>query len=747
MKIIRIFAVFAILAMSASSYATGIRLFTMVSKGKTPTLAIESTLPLKIDAEALAKARSMKSIYVDDIQLPAVPGLPISVDLELSEFSVIGPNTRIVIQNGDKETEGAMPTVKTYRGKVVGDPNTHVVLCLTNDKVSGMIRFNGREQFTIGYDKTPSLAYVTVTSALTGVVGGGECAIDNEKLYDPTNSLEKFAKVKTSGKTPSQKPQVATKSATIAFDADKQCYDFFGDQTSLTDYLVARLAVISSVYESELDVALQLGRLKIYTTADPYTGTSLQPLLQSFTNYWSANNSSIDRTLAHLISKKIPGGGAAGLAWLSGLCKKNIGYAVTSIMGSTSFPSVDESVIAHEIGHNFGSAHTHNCAAYPPDGIDHCVAAEGGCSWTPQQVPGSIMSYCNNKEFTFDTPNDHRVIETIQSNINEAVCLGSVAGIETIPDALAFAGKTAIHNKKDSTFTGLIRSIGTVPLVISNLIIDPGTDTEFVLKSPKTFPITLQPNQSANVTVTFQPKFGAERTGQLTIYHNGAGSPSVVDISGIGAAPEVQELFGGIDYGVITYKKPIDTQFVYLRNVGDAPLTIYRKFIDGTDSNDWTIISNGAPETVLPNKTTFVKIRFKASHLDENSAFFNVEHDAFNSPMFVSLDANVSAFDTAQISVGNNAAAAGIKINISPNPSNSKVTVDISTPEALVGKEVILTVVDMLGKNVTALFDGKLTASSSHYSWQPESTVADGVYTLITTINGKSYTQQIVRVK
>lgn len=747
MKIIRLFAVFAILAMSASSYATGIRLFTTVSKGKTPTLAIESTLPLKIDAEALAQARSMKSIYLDDIQLPAVSGLPISVDLELSEFSVIGPNTRIVIQNGDKETEGAMPTVKTYRGKVVGDPNTHVVLCLTNDKVSGMIRFNGREQFTIGYDNTPSLAYVTVTSALTGVVGGGECAMDNEKLYDPTNSLERFAKVKTSGKTPSQKPQVATKSATIAFDADKQCYDFFGDETALTDYLVARLAVISSVYESDLDVALQLGRLKIYTTADPYTGTSLQPLLQSFTNYWSANNSSIDRTLAHLISKKIPGGGAAGLAWLSGLCKKNIGYAVTSIMGNTSFPSVDESVIAHEIGHNFGSAHTHNCAAYPPDGIDHCVAAEGGCSWTPQQVPGSIMSYCNNKEFTFDTPNDHRVIETIQSNINEAVCLGSVAGIETIPDAVGFAGKTAIHNKKDSTFTNLIRSVGTVPLVISNLIIDPGTDTEFVLKSPKTFPITLQPNQSANVTITFQPKFGAERTGQLTIYHNGAGSPSVVDISGIGAAPEVQELFGGIDYGVITYKKPIDTQFVYLRNVGDAPLTIYRKFIDGTDSNDWTVISNGAPETVLPNKTTFVKIRFKASHLEENSAFFNVEHDAFNSPMFVSLDANVSAFDTAQISVGNNAAAAGIKINISPNPSNSKVTVDVSTPEALVGKEVILTVVDMLGKNVTTLFDGKLTASSSHYSWQPESTVADGVYTLITTINGKSYTQQIVRVK
>lgn len=747
MKTFRLLAIFTILAMSASVYATGIRLFAPIPKSNMKPLAVSLTLPLKIDADALKQARQSKQLLVEDVYLQSSISTGMKVDLELTEFSVIGASTHIVLQNGDKEVDGAMPTVKTYRGKVVGDPNTLVVLCLTNDKVSGMIRFNGREQYTIGYDNTPSVAYVTVTSAFTGVVNTGECAMDNEKLYDPTNSLEKFAKVKTSPKNPSQMPQVATKSATVAFDADKQCYDFFGDETSLTDYLVARLAVISSVYEAELDVALQLGRLKIYTTTDPYSGTSLQPLLTSFTNYWAANNSGVDRTIAHLISKKVPGGGASGLAWLGALCRKDIGYAVTSIMGSTSFPSIDESVIAHEIGHNFGSAHTHNCQAYPPDGIDHCVAAEGGCSWTPQQIKGSIMSYCNTKDFTFDTPNDHRVIETIKSNINDAICLGSVAGIETSTDVVTFAGKTAIHNKKDSTFTGLIRSIGTVPLVISNIIIDPGVDTEFVLKSPKTFPVTVQPNGAANVTITFQPKFGAERTGQLTIYHNGAGSPSTVDIVGTGAAPEVTELFAGVDYGEMIYRKPVDTQFVYLRNVGDAPLTIYRKFIDGTDSMDWTIIANGAPETVQPTKTTYVKIRFKPTKTGSNSAFFNVEHDAFNSPMFVSLDANVTEFDTAQISVGNNLAAAGIKINVSPNPSNGKVTVDISTPESLLGKEVTLTVVDMLGKAVTTLCDGKLSASSSHYSWQPEATVADGVYTLIATINGKNYTQQIVRMK
>jgi len=115
--------------------------------------------------------------------------------------------------------------------------------------------------------------------------------------------------------------------------------------------------------------------------------------------------------------------------------------------------------------------------------------------------------------------------------------------------------------------------------------------------------------------------------------------------------------------------------------------------------------------------------------------------------LYVSLDADRNAFDTVQISVGSDMRAAGITMNISPNPSNGKVAVDISTPEALVGKAATLTIVDMLGKSVTTLYDGKLSASSSHYSWQPDATIAEGVYTLIATINGKNYTQQIVRMK
>jgi hypothetical protein len=53
----------------------------------------------------------------------------------------------------------------------------------------------------------------------------------------------------------------------------------------------------------------------------------------------------------------------------------------------------------------------------------------------------------------------------------------------------------------------------------------------------------------------------------------------------------------------------------------------------------------------------------------------------------------------------------------------------------------------MLGKHITTMFEGTLTNATSEFVWSPERSLADGVYTLIATINGKNYTKQIVRMK
>jgi hypothetical protein len=56
--------------------------------------------------------------------------------------------------------------------------------------------------------------------------------------------------------------------------------------------------------------------------------------------------------------------------------------------------SYDVVVVAHELGHNFGSPHTHNCG-WVGGPIDTCYFLEGGCTGTPHPTVGTIMSYCD----------------------------------------------------------------------------------------------------------------------------------------------------------------------------------------------------------------------------------------------------------------------------------------------------------------------------------------------------------------
>ena len=59
-------------------------------------------------------------------------------------------------------------------------------------------------------------------------------------------------------------------------------------------------------------------------------------------------------------------------------------------------------VVSHEIGHNYGSKHTHWCGwvadpSIPFVGgvIDNCVDVEGSCNNNQSPQVGTIMSYCH----------------------------------------------------------------------------------------------------------------------------------------------------------------------------------------------------------------------------------------------------------------------------------------------------------------------------------------------------------------
>jgi len=100
-------------------------------------------------------------------------------------------------------------------------------------------------------------------------------------------------------------------------------------------------------------------------------------------------------------------GSNGGVAYVDQLCG-NLPFAYSDIVNSSQlYPtySWDVQVVSHEMGHNFGSAHTHDCV-WGPNGnqqIDDCgniALGSGGSCYNASSpiVPsggGTIMSYCH----------------------------------------------------------------------------------------------------------------------------------------------------------------------------------------------------------------------------------------------------------------------------------------------------------------------------------------------------------------
>ncbi len=188
--------------------------------------------------------------------------------------------------------------------------------------------------------------------------------------------------------------------AEIAIEIDYPTFNTYDSSvTNTTNYALALMAASSAIYMKEVNVKFVIPYLRVWTSPDPYTGTTSNALLNQFRAEWNANQQSVSRTLAHFITRR--SGNLGGIAWLNVLCastSSGLGYGFSNTDGPIlPLPtySWDVMVVSHEIGHNFGSLHTFNCG-WPGGPIDSCYATEGGCyTGPPIARVGTIMSYCH----------------------------------------------------------------------------------------------------------------------------------------------------------------------------------------------------------------------------------------------------------------------------------------------------------------------------------------------------------------
>jgi hypothetical protein len=239
-----------------------------------------------------------------------------------------------------------------------------------------------------------------------------------EESLDPVpGSPQSF----TGGEPPGAPPPsgataiTALHDATIAVDTDNElmAQKFADSTTAATNYIASLIAFVSVIYERDLLVRTRQGTtyLRVSGAADPWaqsgTGNADNAKLTEFRSFWAANLGGVSRATTMLLSgKQSSGYSSSGIAYVNALCDKTYGYAFIQVFKfAGSDASSDVMVTAHEIGHNFGSRHTH--CYLTPTPIDTCYAGEGSCYSgatscpAPQtingvaNVRGTLMSYCH----------------------------------------------------------------------------------------------------------------------------------------------------------------------------------------------------------------------------------------------------------------------------------------------------------------------------------------------------------------
>jgi hypothetical protein len=343
------------------------------------TLAVDGGL-----AVTLAEAREVR---VD--AFPLADGS--RVTLELKRFEPFTGDGRIVVMTSEGEAELGPVQSTFWTGILSEDPTARVYLAVSDERIDGYILTDDRTWIITSGPATETLPTViydlrTIPEDLVKVSGGG-C---NALTAPGTPVLGEASGFGGDRGAP-------CRIVTLAIDTDYETTTGInGNPAAAADYLTRLVAAVSVIYQRDLNVNLQIPYMRLWTTPeDPWDQTEMGAQLGQFRDHWASQMRGVRRSLSHFLTFRGLGG---GVAWLSVVCNYDWGFGLSSgVGGGFPYPLRDRNdgnwpifVTAHELGHNFGSGHTHD--SYDPV-IDGC--GNGDCSQASQ---GTIMSYCHGCE-------------------------------------------------------------------------------------------------------------------------------------------------------------------------------------------------------------------------------------------------------------------------------------------------------------------------------------------------------------
>ncbi len=296
-----------------------------------------------------------------------------------------------VVRVFDKQgsyTTSLAPSVH-YRGIIEGDNKSLVALSINENNVTAIISSNLGNVVLTKLDNKSSrsnewILYLDANLQLPRVFSCGQGDLPELPATHPIiNTGER-----------------STNCVKVHFVCDYALFQQFGSVAAVSNYVTNLYNAVATLYQNEA-IPTQISQIDVYSTVDPYTSyASSCDILNPFGAAMSSNGMNGD--LAHFLSGRSIGGGCAWLDVLCGIISYRV--AVSGIDGAFSpVPtySWDVNVVTHEMGHNLGSHHTHDCVWNGNNtAIDGCGPTAGypGGTCATAALPtngGTIMSYCH----------------------------------------------------------------------------------------------------------------------------------------------------------------------------------------------------------------------------------------------------------------------------------------------------------------------------------------------------------------
>ncbi len=351
---------------------------------------------------ALTNVSTLSAVRIGDlVEMPVTLQDGTHIELELERFNPFTNGAQIISVDAQGNERALDLSADIHlRGHLAGDESQIAYIAITPFGTSGYIEHDGQPHVVStgaysGQAKVAEDLFVFPSDMLNLAPLGQNCAVDvNNPRFNPLG-IQMSPERESHDSTANQGSPPA-RNATIALETDYEFSNvlFGGNTTASASYATSLFAAISTIYDRDVNMTVSLSYLRTYeSNNDPYGGSDIGDFLDQVQDEFNTGaEANIERSNVHGLSARNLGGGVAYFPstcsdfWSIGVSANLDGFFPNPLQDN-SHNNWDIMVTAHELGHNFGSGHTHD--SYTPV-IDGC--GNGDCS---QALDSTIMSYCH----------------------------------------------------------------------------------------------------------------------------------------------------------------------------------------------------------------------------------------------------------------------------------------------------------------------------------------------------------------